>query len=174
MFIFYEFRPFCIDNVRVIYRKIRYSKFNSLYFPVLRTRQIPRDILYWGKKCVVWGRIFSSRSVYLATQHPTNFLRKHSVLCEIRTELCAKWRLMFCFKPLNTTSQWQKRNPNVRSITKTTNILKVDQIPKHHVSMDHTFLHPLPSKPHSQIFDTRLQWGKDIGQVLDYTRTARA
>jgi len=24
MFIFYEFRPFCIDNARVIYRKIRY------------------------------------------------------------------------------------------------------------------------------------------------------
>jgi len=24
MFIFYEFRPFFIDNVRVIYRKIRY------------------------------------------------------------------------------------------------------------------------------------------------------
>jgi hypothetical protein len=23
MFIFYEFRPFCIDNARVIYRKIR-------------------------------------------------------------------------------------------------------------------------------------------------------
>ena len=25
MFIFYEFRPFCIDNARVIYRKIRYK-----------------------------------------------------------------------------------------------------------------------------------------------------
>jgi len=24
MFIFYEFRNFCIDNARVIYRKIRY------------------------------------------------------------------------------------------------------------------------------------------------------
>ena len=27
MFIFYEFRPFCIDNARVIYRKIRYFIF---------------------------------------------------------------------------------------------------------------------------------------------------
>jgi len=25
MFIFYEFRPFCVDNARVIYRKIRHS-----------------------------------------------------------------------------------------------------------------------------------------------------
>ena len=29
MFIFYEFRPFCIDNARFIYRKIRYLKFES-------------------------------------------------------------------------------------------------------------------------------------------------
>ena len=28
MFIFYEFRLFCIDNARVIYRKIRYSFVN--------------------------------------------------------------------------------------------------------------------------------------------------
>jgi len=46
MFIFYEFRPFCIDNARVIYRKIRYI---ILLHPLLLT-------FYWQQEWTWYDR----------------------------------------------------------------------------------------------------------------------
>ena len=40
MFIFYEFRPFYIDNARVIYRKIRYILFVRFDYLTAKTIKI--------------------------------------------------------------------------------------------------------------------------------------